>query len=118
MISLFHGYISTLFYNILSFGRENKLEQGSDLCFVLCIIIVVEGADDGISLVGGVLYGRGGIVLAIIRDGQSLDARRHISEPYIADCPFGLADRLDNSSGGGHGETAAHIILVLEVRSL
>lgn len=52
------------FYNILSFGRENKLEQGSDLCFVLCIIIVVEGADDGISLVGGVLYGRGGIVLA------------------------------------------------------
>lgn len=72
------------------------------------------GADDGISLVGGVLYGRGGIVLAIIRDGQSLDARRHISEPYIADCPFGLADGLDNSSGGGHGETAAHIILVLE----
>lgn len=34
------------------------------MCFVLCIIIVVEGADDGISLVGGVLYGRGGIVLA------------------------------------------------------
>ena len=65
------------------------------MCFVLCIIIVVEGADDGISLVGGVLYGWGGIVLAIIRDGQSLDARRHISEPYIADCPFGLADRLD-----------------------
>lgn len=58
------------------------------MCFVLCIIIVVEGADDGISLVGGVLYGRGGIVLAIIREDRVLMLRRHISEPYIADAPL------------------------------
>lgn len=37
-----------------------------------------------------------------------------VGQSHIADSAFGLAYRLDHGSGGGHGQAAAHVVLVLQ----
>ena len=63
---LFYWNITALFYNLLSFGRKNEVDQRSYLLFVLHIIIVIKGADNGISFVRCVLHCRGGVVASVI----------------------------------------------------
>ena len=63
---LFNRNITALFYNVLSVGRENKLNQGEDLFLIFYIVVVIKWAHDGVGLIGGVLYRRRGIVGAVV----------------------------------------------------
>ena len=111
---LFNRNITALFYNVLSVGRKNVLNQRIDFRFLLYIVIVVKRADDGISLVGGILYCGGCIMFSVIGYGKGFDTWRHIGKSDISDGSFGLADRLDNGARCGHGKAARHVVFVFE----
>ena len=98
---LFNRNITALFYNVLSVGRKNVLNQRIDFRFLLYIVIVVKRADDGISLVGGILYCGGCIVFSVVGYGKGFDTWRHIGKSDISDGSFGLADRLNNGARCG-----------------
>ena len=52
---LFNRNITALFYNVLSVGRENKLNQGEDLFLIFYIVVVIKRAHDGVGLIGRLL---------------------------------------------------------------
>ena len=54
------------------------------------------------------------MLAVIIGNGNGFHPGRQVGQSHIADSTFGLAYRLDHGSGGGHGQAAAHVVLVLQ----
>ena len=111
---LTHGDVSAAAYDVLPFGGEDEAHEGGDGGGVLGVVIIIEGADDGVGLADGVLQRGLGKVPPVVGDGQRLDAGRDVGQADVADGALRLADGLDDGARGGHGEAAGHVVLVAQ----
>ena len=54
------------------------------------------------------------MLAVVVGNGDGFHPGGQVGQSHIADSAFGLAYRLDHGSGGGHGQAAAHVVLVLQ----